>query len=136
MGMIRAAVGEWENAVGCLEESIALAERIPYPEAVRSGQGILAEQELLQGKPGAALARVEPLVERSDPEELGVVRLLPLLAWACQEVGNDARAEEVAVGGVERAKAQGHRLAPSAVRLRRHRLAMAGRCVGHGGGWP
>ena len=82
-----------------------------YPEAVRSGQGVLAEQEILQGKPGAALVRLEPLVEGSDPEELGVVRLLSLLAWAYLELEDDDRAEEVALEGIERARAQGHRLA-------------------------
>jgi tetratricopeptide (TPR) repeat protein len=111
LGMIRAAMGEWEDALPCLEESIALAEGIPYPEAVRSGQGVLAEQELLQGKADAALERLEPLVERSDPEELGVVRLLPHLAWAYLELGDDARAEEVVLEGIERVRAQGHKLA-------------------------
>jgi hypothetical protein len=37
LGMIRAATGQPENAVACLEELVALAEGIPYPEAVRSG---------------------------------------------------------------------------------------------------
>ena len=109
LGMIRAAMGAWEDATPCLEESVALAEKIPYPEAVRSGQGVLAERELLGGKPGAALARLKPLVERSDPEELGIVRLLPYLAWAYLELGEGGRAEEVVSKGIERAKAQGHR---------------------------
>jgi tetratricopeptide (TPR) repeat protein len=128
LGMIRTAMGDWEEAVSSLEESVALAERIPFPEAVRSGQGVLAELELLQGKPGAALVRLEPLVERSDPEELGTVRLLPCLAWAYLEVGNDARAEEVVLDGIDRARAQGHRLAlveslrvRGMVLVRRHR---------------
>jgi tetratricopeptide (TPR) repeat protein len=111
LGMIRAAMGEWEEALPCLEESIALAERITYPEAVRSGQGVLSEQAILQGKSGAALARLEPLVERSNLEELGVLRLLPLLAWAYLELGNDDHAEQMALEGIERARAQGHRLA-------------------------
>lgn len=111
LGMIRAAMGEHEDAVACLEESVALAEGIPYPEAVRSGQGALAEQELLEGKPGAALARLEPLVERSNPEELGTVRLLPLVAWGYLEAGDEDRAGEVVLEGTERARAQGHRLA-------------------------
>jgi tetratricopeptide (TPR) repeat protein/transcriptional regulator with XRE-family HTH domain len=111
LGMIRAAIGEWEQALPCLEESVALAQRIPYPEAVRSGQGVLAELELLQGKPEAALARLELLVEGSNREELGVARLLPLLAWAYLEVGNDARAGEVGLEGIERTRVQGHKLA-------------------------
>jgi tetratricopeptide (TPR) repeat protein len=70
---------------------------------------VLAERELLEGKPGAALARLKPLVERSDPEELGIVRLLPYLAWAYLELGDEGRAEEVVLKGIERAKARGHR---------------------------
>lgn len=111
LGIIRAAMGEPESAAPCLEESVALAEKIPYPEAVRSGHGALAEQELLEGKPEAALARLEPLAERSDREELGIMRLLPYLAWSYLESGDEGRAEEVALEGIERARAQGNRLA-------------------------
>ena len=111
LGTIRAAMDESESAAPCLEESVALAERIPYPEAVRSGQGALAEQELLRGRPVPALARLEPLVDRSDREELGIVRLLPYLAWAYLESGDEGRAEEVVLEGIERARAQGNRLA-------------------------
>jgi tetratricopeptide (TPR) repeat protein len=111
LGMIRAAMGAWEDATPCLEESVALAEKVPYPEAVRNGQGVLAEQELLEGKPGAALARLEPLFEGSDAEELGVVRLLPYLAWAYLDLGYEKRAEDAVLEGIERARAQGHNLA-------------------------
>jgi tetratricopeptide (TPR) repeat protein len=111
VGIMRAALGELEDAAPYLEESIALAGKIPYPEAVRSGQGVLAELDLMQGKPGAALARLEPLIEESNPEELGILRLLPYLAWAYLESGNEGRAEEVVLAGAERAKAQGNRLA-------------------------
>jgi tetratricopeptide (TPR) repeat protein len=111
LGMIRGAMGEWKDALPCVEESVALAEKIPYPEAVRSGHGVLAERELLEGKPQAALDRLEPLVEGSYPEELGVVRLLPYLAWAYLELGDDDRAQEVVLEGIERARTQGNRLA-------------------------
>lgn len=111
LGIMRAALGEWEDATPYLEESIALAGKIPYPEAMRSGQGAVAERDLMQGRPGAALARLEPLVERSNPEELGILRLLPYLAWAYLESGNEDRAGEVVLAGTERAKAQGNRLA-------------------------
>jgi tetratricopeptide (TPR) repeat protein len=111
LGMIRAAKGEWEDARPCLEESIALAERVPYPEAVRSGHGVLAERELMGGEPQAALARLEPLVEGSDAEELGIVRLLPYLAWSYLDLGDDNSAEEVVLEGTERARAQGNKVA-------------------------
>lgn len=109
--MILATMGELEEALPYLEESVALAERVPYPEALRSGHAVLAEQDLLRGEPDAALARLEPLVEGSEPEDLGTVRLLPLLAQAYLEAGDGGRAEEVALEGVERARAQGNRLA-------------------------
>jgi tetratricopeptide (TPR) repeat protein len=111
LGMIHAATGHWDDALPLVEESVALAEGIPYPEAVRSGRAILAERDLLRGDPGAALARLEPLVARSDPEELGAVRLLPYLAWARLELGDADRAEEAALGGVALARTQDHNLA-------------------------
>ena len=111
LGIMHAALGEWEDAAPYLEESIALAGKVPYPEAVRSGQGVLAELDLIQERPGAALAWLEPLVERSNPEELGILRLLPYLAWAYLESGNEGRAEEVVLAGTGRAKAQANRLA-------------------------
>jgi predicted ATPase/transcriptional regulator with XRE-family HTH domain len=126
LGMIRAAMGAWEDATPCLEESVALAKKIPYPEAVRSGQMVLAEQELLQGKPDAALARLEPLIEGSDAEELGVVRLLPYLAWAYLALGDEVHAEDVVLEGIERARAQGHRLALVEL-LRVRGMVLAGR---------
>ncbi|HLL40009.1 MAG TPA: tetratricopeptide repeat protein, partial [Rubrobacteraceae bacterium] len=77
----------------------------------------------------AALARLEPLVERSNLEEVGVARLLPLLAWAYLELGDDARADQVALEGIERARAQGHRLA--LVEL----LRVRGMVLGRRGTW-
>ena len=123
LGVIRAAMGD-EEAIRCLEEAVALAERIPYPEAVRGGQAALAEQELLQGRPQAALARLLPLVERADPAELGIVSLLPLLARAHLELGNAPRAEAVAREGIARATRQGHKLALAEL-LRVHGMALA-----------
>lgn len=111
LGMILAAMGELEEALPFLEESVALVERVPYPEALRSAHAVLVEQDLLRGEPDAALARLEPLVEGSEPEDLGTVRLLPLLAQAYLEAGDGGRAEEVALEGVERGRAQGNRLA-------------------------
>jgi tetratricopeptide (TPR) repeat protein len=67
-------------------------------------------------------------VEGSDPNELGVVRLLPLLAWTYLELGDDARADQVALEGIERARAQGNRLAlVELLRVRGMVLARRGR---------
>jgi len=82
-----------------------------YPEALRSGHGALAEQELPRGQPEAALARLTPLVEGSDPDEPRLMRLLPLLARANLESGNEGHAEGMVLESVERARAQKNRLA-------------------------
>lgn len=111
LGAICAAMGEWEEARAYLEESVARAERLPYPEAVRSSQAILAEHELASGNPTAALVRLEPLMKGSDAGELGIVRLLPSLAWAYAEQGDHARADRILADAIERATAQQHRLA-------------------------
>jgi tetratricopeptide (TPR) repeat protein/transcriptional regulator with XRE-family HTH domain len=111
LARIRSALGAWEEAVPYVEESVALAERIPYPEGVRNGQRMLAEHDLLLGRPKVALARLEPLMEGADQEELGVARLLPYLARAHAELGDLATAEHMLRAGIAQARVQQHRLA-------------------------
>jgi tetratricopeptide (TPR) repeat protein len=111
LGAMHAAVGEWEVARMYLEEAVARAEQLPYPEALRSSQGLLAEHELLTGHPEAALARLEPLLAVSDVGELGIARLLPTLAEARAACGDTADAERVLAEGIARTRAQRHRLA-------------------------
>jgi tetratricopeptide (TPR) repeat protein len=111
VAMIRAAVGEWESARPCLEESIALAEKLPYPEALRASQGLWAEHEMASGAPEAALARLDPLVTGVDAGELSVMCLLPTLAEAQAALGDTTAAERILADAVAQAQAQHHLLA-------------------------
>lgn len=124
VAMIRAALGEWENARPYLEESIALAEQLPYPEALRASQRLWAEHEMASGAPAAALARLQPLVTGVDGGELGVMRLLPILAEAQAAVGDSTAAEHILADAVAQARAQGHRLALVDL-LRAHGVVLA-----------
>jgi tetratricopeptide (TPR) repeat protein len=95
-----------------------------YPEALRSGNGALAEQELSRGQPEAALAGLTSLVEGSDPDEPRLMRLLPLLTQANLELGDEGRAEKMVLESVERA--QKNRLALAEL-LRVRGTLLAGR---------
>jgi tetratricopeptide (TPR) repeat protein len=124
LAMIRAAMGEWEIARPSLEESIALAEKLPYPEALRASQGLWAEHDVVSGAPEAALARLEPLITGVDGGELGVMRLLPTLAEAQATLGDTTASERILADAVMQAQAQGHRLALVDL-LRAHGVVLA-----------
>ncbi|HEX5547944.1 MAG TPA: tetratricopeptide repeat protein [Ktedonobacterales bacterium] len=109
--VIHAALGEWDEAIPYLEEAVTLAERLPFPEAMRNSQRLLAEYDLMRSRPEAALARLEPLVKAVDPEERGMARLLPCLALAYDALGQHAEAERLLTEGISRARAQHYRLA-------------------------
>jgi hypothetical protein len=66
---------------------------------------------VVDGQPAAALARLLPLLDRTGLEEDEVTPLLPMVAWAHLELGEDSAAAAVALQAVRRARAQHHRLA-------------------------
>ena len=86
------------------------------PWAERTGDlpdihGLLAERELLQGRPDAALARLTPLLDHPGTAPIELTPLLPLVAWAHLERGEVATAAEAVARGIAHARAQHHRLA-------------------------
>jgi tetratricopeptide (TPR) repeat protein len=100
--------GEWAMAARCAEEWLPWAERTgDLPDI----HGLLAERELLEGRPDAALARLTPLLDHPGTAPIELTPLLPLLAWAHLERGEDAAAAGVVARGIEQARAQHHRLA-------------------------
>jgi tetratricopeptide (TPR) repeat protein/transcriptional regulator with XRE-family HTH domain len=111
LGTMRATLGNWADGAQFLAESVELAERLPYPEGVRSGQRILAEHDLEQGMAESALARIEPLVSGADSDELGIVRLQPCLAHAFAQLGANSEAERILDAAIERAQRAQHQLA-------------------------
>jgi tetratricopeptide (TPR) repeat protein len=77
----------------------------------RQVTGLLAECDLLQGRPEAARTHLLPVLDRSGGEEWNVIPLLPFLAWAHLELGDVPQAEDTLAHAFRRARAGNHRLA-------------------------
>src|SRR5262249_10575937 len=92
LGQLSLAEGKWEAAARYLDQAIALAERRPDIEALRYVQCILAERDLLEGHAAAGRDRWAPLLDRPEEQEAKVAPLLPYLAWAHLELGEEERA--------------------------------------------
>jgi tetratricopeptide (TPR) repeat protein len=106
LGQLCLAEGAWEQASHYLEESIPIAQRSGDLRAQRIAQALLGERDLLEGRPSAVLARLEPLLDRPGLEEHDVTGLLPLLAWTHLELGADQPAQEIAAMAIDRADRQ------------------------------
>jgi tetratricopeptide (TPR) repeat protein len=109
-GQLALAEGEWEDASRCLDEAAALAAQGGDIQALRQASSLLAELDVLGGRPDAARARLTPLLDRSGLEEYDVTALLPALAWAHLELGDIARAGDVASQAIARTRPEGLRL--------------------------
>jgi transposase/Tfp pilus assembly protein PilF len=81
------AEGAWADAAALVQEAIALAERSGDLQALRWASTVMAEIDVLAGRPEAATARLFPLLDRPGLEECDVTQLLPVLAWAYLEQG-------------------------------------------------
>jgi tetratricopeptide (TPR) repeat protein len=94
MGRLCLVQGKADVGARCLEEGMEIAERNQDLVRLRIAQGILAEHELVEGRSGDALARLEAVAGEAPDQELAL--LLPVLAWAYLETGNVPAAEDVA----------------------------------------
>jgi len=110
LGQLSLAEGAWEAATGYLEESLIPAEAIGDVQALRNAQSLLAERDLLDGRPEAVITRLSPLLDRPGLEEISVTEILPPLAWARLELGEHAAAREIVQQSVARARARRYRL--------------------------
>jgi tetratricopeptide (TPR) repeat protein len=103
------ATGDWAEAARVIEESLALPERVKHPLAVELAQGLLAEIDLLEGRPESARARVLSLSQdayRGVLEEVAPHGCGPLLAQALLELGDLTEAERVVAETMARARAE------------------------------
>jgi tetratricopeptide (TPR) repeat protein len=103
LGRLALWTGEWDDAERRLEEARRLALEADARQTTEYGEVFLAELELVQGCPDAAVDRLRPLVEAEDAN-LGL--LLPTFAWALVEAGKTEKAAEVARRAVERTRGQ------------------------------
>src|SRR5579885_165457 len=101
-GALLLAQGDWEQASDCLKEASAMAERIADLQALRGIASLLAELDILHGRPEAARVRLAPLLDRPSLEESNVTQFLPVLAWAHLETGEVAQAAEVVAQAIAR----------------------------------
>jgi tetratricopeptide (TPR) repeat protein len=87
LGGLFLARGEWEAATSALEEALAVATQTKNASAFRAANLLLAERDILAGRPEAACARLIALRERSDPQGRNIDDLPVWLAWAKAELG-------------------------------------------------
>ena len=106
LGRLQVVAGEWEEARQTLQESLAVAERGGDLQARRYGSVPLASLDLAEGQPEAAVARLEPLLDRPGVEEPDVAEMLPIFAEAHLAKGDEARAEAVLGDAIRRAREQ------------------------------
>jgi tetratricopeptide (TPR) repeat protein/DNA-binding XRE family transcriptional regulator len=96
LGALHLAAGEWELGSRCLEEAVKLAELHQQPNRRWAPYIMLAERDLLDGRPEAAHALL--MAQLRDPGPGQVPHCLPsLLAWVQLELGNvPVAAEQIA----------------------------------------
>jgi tetratricopeptide (TPR) repeat protein len=96
--------GDWERADHYLNQSLAVAQEIHDRLLQEGAHALLAELEILEGRPEKAVQRLEPWV--ADDAD---VLLLPTLAWAHLTMDDEEsvqRAEQVTGQALERAQQQ------------------------------
>jgi tetratricopeptide (TPR) repeat protein len=123
LGELSLYTGLWEEASGCLQECFTIAEHLRLTDQLREVQALLAEKDLLEGNPDAALSRLIPLLQTSGWEDH--LSFLLLLASTRVEVGDLHGAEEAVMKAAADATRQ--RLPVGLVDALRIQGAIAGR---------
>ncbi len=111
LGQLDLMTGDDEAATARLSEAIRLAGGTGDLQALRWAQSALAERELLRGDPEAARERLLPLRDQPGHQESVVTYLLPYLAWAYLELGDEEAAGALLGECLHRARAEQLRLA-------------------------
>ncbi|MGO8947508.1 MAG: BREX system ATP-binding domain-containing protein [Ktedonobacterales bacterium] len=112
LGLIRAVTGDLEEGVRYLQEAISICRDEGVPFILHRAQRELAEVDLVLGRAAETSMRLRPIVEALGYEAYNdVTPLLPLLAWACVELGDESKAEILLEQAAPQAEAQRHYLA-------------------------
>lgn len=89
--------GEWEAVGPHGQQAIMVAERLGHPYPLLIAHRLLAEYDIVRGHPAEAVARLDLLCQHAALPGSGMLALvLSTLAWAYLEMGDIARAGEVA----------------------------------------
>jgi tetratricopeptide (TPR) repeat protein len=111
-GLIRVVTGDVEAGVHYLQEAISHKGGGGLPFIVHRAQRDLAEVELVQGQAVEAQVRLQPIVQTPGHEQYNdITPMLPMLAWACIELGDERQAETLLDRAAPLAEAQHHYLA-------------------------
>jgi tetratricopeptide (TPR) repeat protein/transcriptional regulator with XRE-family HTH domain len=119
LGLLLLSKGQREMGIAYLSELAASGERSADLGVLRYARCALAEYELLDGHPEHVVTTLTPLLDQAEDEETDVTKLLPLLAWAYIQLGDDITAAPFAEQSLTRATAQNlRRLQPDALRAK------------------
>jgi tetratricopeptide (TPR) repeat protein len=111
-GLIGAVTGDLEEGLRYLQKAISISQDEGVPFILHRAQREMAEVELVLGHAAEARMRLQPIVETPGYGAYNdVTPLLPLLAWACIELGDERQAETLLERAAPQAKAQHHELA-------------------------
>src|SRR5207244_3155305 len=111
LGRLCLAEGTWDEAARYLEEGRSAAERGASIELLLTAHALLAEREILEGRPDAHCARLAALLAAAGQDLWFDAYVQPTLAWAHLERGEVAAAGEVVGQAVRRARAVTYRRA-------------------------
>jgi transcriptional regulator with XRE-family HTH domain/tetratricopeptide (TPR) repeat protein len=112
LGLLDRAMGHRAVGEQQMEEALTRATRYMQLRLLRPMSGWLAECDLVEQRPQAALARLELVLHGAEhTEELETTHLLPLQAWAHLVLDDLKSAEGIAELAFQRAIHEGNRLA-------------------------
>jgi tetratricopeptide (TPR) repeat protein/transcriptional regulator with XRE-family HTH domain len=104
LGELSLVEGRWEEARALLVEGLRCAEHMGEPERLVLANAVFAEWELVDGQPQAAWIRLESLLDPPDREEIFLIQLWTLLAWAAVDLGMEAQADTYLQQALQRAR--------------------------------
>jgi tetratricopeptide (TPR) repeat protein len=96
LGRILLLQGQREEGLRCLREALEMDTRYAYVPGLIQAQEALAWQEVRDGRPMEAIARLEPLLEQA--RAAGVPWCPTVYVWAQLEVGDQERAAQALDG--------------------------------------
>ncbi|HKC75335.1 MAG TPA: tetratricopeptide repeat protein, partial [Chloroflexota bacterium] len=109
LGRLCLAEGAWDEAFRYLEEGRSAAQGSASIGLLLDAQTLLAEREILEGRPDAHCARLAALLAAAGQDLWCDAHVEPTLAWAHLERDDVAAAAEVVRQAVRRARAVSYR---------------------------
>ncbi len=104
LGLLCLAQGTSDEAHRRMDDEVmGPAERAGNLYVLRWAAPNVAERDLLEGHPAMARDRIEPWLDAPGQEEGDVTAMLPFLAWAYLNLGDQSRAEALVAASVRRA---------------------------------